>query len=64
MKKSVWIGFDRTNYGQQLAFDVCKRSIRKFNKDIEIHKIVKQDLIDQKLFWRDDNTCVTEFTYT
>ncbi len=60
----VYIGFDSSNYGQQLAFDVCKRSIEKFNKDIEVIKLVKQDLIDQKLFWREDKTGATEFTYT
>ncbi len=60
----IYVGFDSTNYGQQLAFDVCKKSIEKFNKDIEIIKVVRQELIDQKLFWRKDNTGVTEFTYT
>ena len=60
----VYIGFDSSNYGQQLAFDVCKRSIEKFSKDIEVIKLVKQDLIDQKLFWREDKTGATEFTYT
>ena len=60
----VYVGFDSTNYGQQLAFDVCKKSIEKFNKDIEVIKVVRQDLIDKKLFWREDKTGVTEFTYT
>ena len=60
----VYVGFDSTNYGQQLAFDVCQRSIRKYNKDMEVVKVVRQDLIDQKLFWREDKTGVTEFTYT
>ena len=60
----VYVGFDSTNYGQQLAFDVCKRSIEKYNKDIEVIKLVRQEMIDQKLFWRKDNTGVTEFTYT
>ena len=60
----VYVGFDSTNYGQQLAFDVCKKSIERYNKDIEVIKVVKQDMIDQKLFWRDDTTGVTEFTYT
>ena len=65
-KNSVtgYIGFDSTNYGQQLAYDVCKRSIEKFNSDIEIKKLVKQDLVEKKLFWREDNSGVTEFTYT
>ena len=60
----VYVGFDSTNYGQQLAFDVCKKSIEKFNKDIEVVKVVRQELIDKKLFWRKDTTGVTEFTYT
>ena len=63
-KFRIYVGFDSTNYGQQLAFDVCKRSIEKHNKNVEVIKIVRQELIDQKLFWRKDNTGVTEFTYT
>ena len=55
----VYVGFDSTNYGQQLAFDVCKKSIEKFNKDIEVVKVVRQELIDKKLFWRKDTTGVT-----
>ena len=60
----VYIGFDSTNFGQELAYEVCKRSIRKYNKNVEVIKIVRKDLIDKKLFWREDNTGVTEFTYT
>lgn len=60
----VYVGFDSTNYGQQLAFDVCKKSIEKYNKDVEVIKLVRQEMIDQKLFWREDTTGVTEFTYT
>lgn len=60
----VYVGFDSTNYGQQLAFDVCKRSIEKFNKNVEVIKLVRKELIDKKLFWREDKTGVTEFTYT
>jgi len=64
MMNRVYIGFDSTNYGQQLAFDVCKKSIEKYNKNIEVVKLVKKDLEDQGLFWRKDTTGVTEFTYT
>jgi hypothetical protein len=63
-KFRVYVGFDSTNYGQQLAFDVCKKSIEKYNKDIEVIKVVRQELIDQNLFWRKDKSGVTEFTYT
>jgi len=63
MKNSVWIGFDSTNYGQELAYQVCKRSIQKYNHTIEINKLYKKEL-EQKGFNRPDKTGVTEFTYT
>ena len=63
-KYKVFIGFDSTNYGQELAYEVCKRSILKHNPSVEIHKLYRKELIDKKLFWRKDNTGVTEFTYT
>ena len=61
---NVFVGFDSTNYGQKLAYEVCQRSINKYNPNIKVNKLVRQDLIDQKLFWREDNSGVTEFTYT
>ena len=30
----IYIRLDYSNYKQQLAFNVCKKSIEKFNKDI------------------------------
>lgn len=64
--KAVYIGYDSSNYGQQLARDVCQRSIEKHNenKDVYIESLVKKELEERKLFWRDDNTGSTEFTYT
>ena len=62
----VYVGFDSTNYCQELAYEVCCRSILsncKTNKPI-ISKLEKKKLIDQGLFWREDQTGVTEFTYT
>ena len=47
-----------------MAYEVCQRSINKYNPNIKVNKLVRQDLIDQKLFWREDNSGVTEFTYT
>ena len=64
MKLKVFIGFDSTNFGQEMAYEVCKRSILKHNPDIEIHKLYRKKLIDDGLFWRKDNTGATEFTYT
>ena len=37
---TIYIGYDSANYGQQLAHDVCKKSIQKYNPDIKIiHKM-------------------------
>lgn len=60
----IFIGFDSTNYGQELAYEVCHRSIRKYNDIIPIFKLVKKDLEKQNIFQRIDNTGATEFTYT
>ncbi len=61
---SVFIGFDSSNYGQQLAHDVCKRSIEKYNKNIKINTLVKRELEIKNIYKRIDNTGATEFTYT
>lgn len=65
-KLNVFIGFDSSNFGQELAYEVCKRSIEKHNleKNVKIHKLVKKDLIKQGLFKRKNNDGATEFTYT
>ena len=62
----IFIGFDSSNYGQELAYEVCKRSIENYNlsNNISIVKLVKKDLIKQGLFKRKDNDGATEFTYT
>jgi hypothetical protein len=64
---NIYIGFDSSNYGQQIAWDVCKRSMLKNCSDpnkINIIKLVKSDLIDKDIFKRTDNDGSTEFTYT
>jgi len=61
---TVYIGYDSSNYGQKLAYNVCERSIRKFNKNVKIVKLDKRDLIEKGIFYRDENTGSTEFTYT
>lgn len=63
-KLTVYIGYDSSNYGQRLAYDVCERSIRKFNSKIVIKKIDRKDLIEKNIFTRKENTGSTEFTYT
>ena len=61
---NIYIGFDSSNYGQELAFEVCQRSIFKYNQNISINKLYKKDLEKKNIFKRIDNTGATEFTYT
>jgi hypothetical protein len=61
---TVYIGFDSTDYGQVLAFQICKRSILKHNPDIKVNALIRKDMIDNNIFSRTDNTGSTEFTYT
>jgi len=61
---NIYIGFDTSNYGQQLAYDVCKRSIQKYNKNIKIYQLNKKKLEKKIKFNRKDNSGSTEFTYT
>ena len=62
---NLFIGYDSSNYGQELAFEVCKRSVLRFNKNVNIHKLDKKELQHKNLYLRkNDNDGSTEFTYT
>ena len=62
---TLYIGYDSSNYGQELAFEVCKRSVLKFNKDIKIIKLEKNNLKEKNIYRRENDTDgSTEFTYT
>lgn len=62
---TIYIGYDSSNYGQELAFEVCKRSLLRFNKNLKIIKLDRKELKDKKLYLREnDNDGSTEFTYT
>ena len=67
MKLSIYIGFDSRNDGQQLAFDICKKSIlqnTKHQDKITIDALVLKDL-EKRGFDREfDKLAATEFTYT
>ena len=65
MKLTVYIGYDTTNLGQQMARTVCERSIRRYNEDIEIKTLELKDLISSGVYTRPhDEKQSTEFTYT
>lgn len=61
---NIYIGFDSSNYGQELAFNVCKKSMLKYNDKLNINGLYLKDLKEKGLYYRDDNTGSTEFTYT
>ena len=61
---TIYIGYDSANYGQQLAHDVCKKSIQKYNPDIKIVTLIKKDLEESGDFLREQKDGSTEFTYT
>ena len=62
---TVYIGYDSSNYGQELAFEVCKRSLLRFNKNLKIIKLDRKELKNKKLYLREnDNDGSTDFTYT
>ncbi len=62
---NVFIGFDSSNYGQELAYEVCKKSIEKHTSiPVTFHKMIKSDMIKDGIFKRTDKDGATEFTYT
>ena len=42
---NIYIGFDSTNYGQQLAFDVCKKSMLKYNNNLNINGLYLKNFV-------------------
>lgn len=66
---NVYVGFDTRNYGQQLAYEGCCRSILAkvdtSKYDVKIRQLNLKELQDEGLFYRDfDPLASTEFTYT
>tara|TARA_R100000315_G_C5219746_1_gene131887 strand:- start:486 stop:1202 length:717 start_codon:yes stop_codon:yes gene_type:complete len=64
-KLTVYIGFDSNTLGQRKAFEVCKRSIKDYNPDINIEPILLERLIKDNIYKRPhDPKQSTDFTYT
>lgn len=62
---NLYIGYDSTNYGQKLAYKVCKRSVKRFNNNVNIIKLDKKELQKKNIYLRKNDTDgSTEFTYT
>ena len=68
----IYIGYDsRQDYPPKYdkvknpCYEVCKSSIRKYNKNVEIQPIKLDELIDRGIYYRDvDSLASTEFTYS
>ena len=61
----VYVGYDSSNYGQEVAYRVCKRSIQNHNPNAEVFPIKLRDLRAANIFTRPhDEKQTTEFTYT
>ncbi len=61
----VYIGYDSSNYGQMMAYSVCRRSIRNYNSSVEIFPIKLEDLRKANIYNRiNDTKQSTEFTYS
>lgn len=62
---NIYIGYDSSNYGQELAYKICHRSIlMNCNIPINIFPIKKKEMEERGLYYRKDNNGSTEFTYT
>jgi len=61
---TVYVGFDSSNTGQKIAYEVCERSIRKYNSDINIVPLKLSELRGEGFTREHDINQSTEFTYT
>lgn len=58
----VYIGWDSR---EDIAYQVAKYSIHKYNDKINVKPLKQQELRDRNLYWRDvDQLASTEFTFT
>jgi hypothetical protein len=61
----IYIGYDSTNYGQEVAYRVCKRSIENHSaEDVEVYPIKLKDMYVHGYNRGRDKKQSTEFTYT
>jgi hypothetical protein len=62
---NIYIGYDSSNYGQEIAYRVCKRSIKNYNSHAQIEPLKLVDLRYNLLYTRPpDEKQSTEFTYS
>ena len=62
MTQRVFVGYDTR---EDIAFQVCEYSIKRFNEDIHVIPLVQDELRQKKIYWREvDKLASTEFTFT
>ena len=62
MSNKVFVGYDTR---EDIAFQVCEHSIRRYNNSIDVVPLIQNDLRKQKMYWRElDKLASTEFTFT
>ena len=62
MTKQVFVGYDTR---EDIAYQVCEYSIKRYNPSIKIVPLVQQELRQKKIYWREiDKLASTEFTFT
>ena len=62
MTSNVFVGYDTR---EDIAYQVCEFSIKRFNADVAITPLVQHELRQKKIYWREiDKLASTEFTFT
>ena len=62
MVANVFVGYDTR---EDIAFQVCEFSIKRFNTNVNVTPLVQQELRQKKIYWREvDKLASTEFTFT
>ena len=62
MSNKVFVGYDTR---EDIAFQVCEHSIKRYNQTIDVLPLIQHDLRQQKMYWRElDKLASTEFTFT
>jgi cytidyltransferase-like protein len=61
-KNTVFVGWDSR---EDIAYQVCRHSIKKYNTEINVVPIKQDELRNNNLYWREpDKYSTTEFTFT
>ena len=62
MTQQVFVGYDTR---EDIAYQVCEYSIKRFNPAVQIKPLIQQELRQKKVYWREvDKLASTEFTFT